>query len=430
MNETSAFVLSCSVNGTGGVGRSYALGIDYGTSGVRGAVLEIGARPLRPIVRQVNLRGVDGAQSWTHALCDLLDEFPSELRGGIRRVAVDGTSASIIYDGAVKMYNHAEPEEVVEKIRQVTPPGHTVASATSSLAKIVGWGATADFEHQADFITRLLLGSQHRTSDWNNALKMGFDPEQEAWPEWLSSLLPLNAFMDVKRPGEVVGNADPTWGFADGCLVVAGTTDSIAAFIASGATKLRESCTSLGSSLALKLLSDVRVDDSKFGIYSHRYFMNSEDGSPLWLVGGASNVGGRTLKELGFSGADIASLSDEMDLNTPLSKDLKLYPLPPGSRGERFPINDPNLAPALERGGTSDVEYLRSLLDSIAEVERRGFTLLEEYGAPYPTVVYSAGGGAYNPTYSKIRERKLGVPVRIGDSTEACVGAALLAEFG
>jgi sugar (pentulose or hexulose) kinase len=73
------------------------------------------------------------------------------------------------------------------------------------------------------------------------------------------------------------------------CVIYTGTTDSIAAFLASGANSLGEAVTSLGSTLVLKLLSSQKVDDSNYGIYSHRL-------GNLWLTGGASNTGGAVLK--------------------------------------------------------------------------------------------------------------------------------------
>lgn len=59
-------------------------------------------------------------------------------------------------------------------------------------------------------------------------------------------------------------------GLPAGCLVCAGTTDSIAAFVAAGVTQPGEAVTSLGSTLAVKLLSTTRVDDAAYGVYSHR----------------------------------------------------------------------------------------------------------------------------------------------------------------
>jgi hypothetical protein len=44
-----------------------------------------------------------------------------------------------------------------------------------------------------------------------------------------------------------------------------------------------DAVTSLGSTLAIKMLSAVPVDDSSRGVYSHRL-------GDLWLAGGASNV--------------------------------------------------------------------------------------------------------------------------------------------
>jgi sugar (pentulose or hexulose) kinase len=54
------------------------------------------------------------------------------------------------------------------------------------------------------------------------------------------------------------------------CWVCGGTTDSIAAFVAADVTKVGWAVTSLGSTLAVKLLSDTRVDDAAYGVYSHR----------------------------------------------------------------------------------------------------------------------------------------------------------------
>lgn len=59
-------------------------------------------------------------------------------------------------------------------------------------------------------------------------------------------------------------------GLPSGCVVCAGTTDSIAAFVAAGVSQPGEAVTSLGSTLATKLLSETRVDDAAFGVYSHK----------------------------------------------------------------------------------------------------------------------------------------------------------------
>lgn len=40
--------------------------------------------------------------------------------------------------------------------------------------------------HHADWLASLLTGRRD-TSDWNNTLKLGYDPEAERWPDWLLS---------------------------------------------------------------------------------------------------------------------------------------------------------------------------------------------------------------------------------------------------
>ena len=201
-------------------------------------------------------------------------------------------------------------------------------------------------------------------------------------------------------------------------MVCAGTTDSIAAFIASGAKSPGEAVTSLGSTLVLKLLSRTRVDNSKYGIYSHRF-------GDLWLTGGASNTGGAVLKQF-FTADELEILSREIDVMKP--SELDYYPLL--KPGERFPINDPNLPPQLDPRPDNSVQFLHGLLESIARIEARGYKLLQELGTDNLTRVYTAGGGAKNRVWSEIRQQYLGVPVLYSTNTEAAYGSALLAMNG
>lgn len=39
---------------------------------------------------------------------------------------------------------------------------------------------------QADWLAALLHG-RYGVTDWNNALKLGYDPETESYPDWLTS---------------------------------------------------------------------------------------------------------------------------------------------------------------------------------------------------------------------------------------------------
>lgn len=60
----------------------------------------------------------------------------------------------------------------------------------------------------------------------------------------------------------------------------------------------------------------------------------------------------------------------------------------------------------------------------------RAYAALDELGATPLKAVKTAGGGAQNVVWQRIRERVLGVPVSASTQTEAAYGAALLAFYG
>ena len=104
---------------------------------------------------------------------------------------------------------------------------------------------------------------------------------------------------------------------------------------------------------------------------------------------------------------------------------LDYYPLL--RPGERFPFNDPAMAPRIEPRPASEIEFLQGLLEGIAAIEAEGYRRLAELGCPYPGRILSIGGGAMNEAWRRIREARLGVPVMKARHQEAAYGAALIA---
>ncbi len=407
---------------------SFYLGIDFGTSGTRAIVISDSAI----IQFQDSLPFSPGtgnlAQEWQGVLYELLDRIPLHLKKELRAIAIDGTSSTALLctaDGTLLdepiLYNDDRGKVVLEQIKKIAPPDHPVISATSGLAKLYWWVAqpyykeAAYFLHQADWLAYLLHG-ELGVSDYHNALKTGYDVENLCYPDWLvcRDLLPR-----VLPPGTPVKNVTPTiaerFAIDPDCLICTGTTDSIAAFLASGARAEGEAVTSLGSTLVLKLLSRTRVESSRYGVYSHRL-------GNLWLVGGASNTGGAVLKHF-FSDEELLKFSAEINLS--LKTSLDYYPLL--KAGDRFPVNDPDLPPRLEPIPDNRVEFLQGLLEGMARIEALGYDRLRELGAPPLEKVYTSGGGAKNFTWQQIRHHYLGVPVVPSPHTEAAYGAAILA---
>ena len=124
-----------------------------------------------------------------------------------------------------------------------------------------------------------------------------------------------------------------------------------------------------------------------------------------------------------FSDDELKQLSENID---PL-KDITLNYYTLKSIGERFPINDPNKKPVLEPKPESRKEYLHGILQGITKVEKDGYAALAELGASSLIEVYTAGGGAKNNMWMKMRERYLGVPTKTSSNIDAAYGAALLA---
>ncbi|HEY9750760.1 MAG TPA: FGGY-family carbohydrate kinase [Allocoleopsis sp.] len=411
------------------------LGLDFGTSGARAIAIDaMGTVHAQASYDYGVTAAKDWVTSWQTALFALIEKIPSELRQAIARIAIDGTSSTVLICNSSGrlideplLYNDGRGAAVLEMLQAIAPANHSVISATSSLAKLLWWTQQPQFTqaryflHQADWLGFLLHGKLG-ISDYHNSLKLGYDTEQLCYPAWLESLPMSPLLPQVVPPGTPVALIKPAiatqFKLRSDCVVCAGTTDSIAAFLASGAQAPGEAVTSLGSTLVLKLLSKTRVDDGQFGIYSHRL-------GDWWLVGGASNTGGAVLQKF-FSSEALETLSARI----PAEQESSLHYYPLLQPGERFPINDPALAPQLEPRPEDPVEFLHGLLEGMARIEAQGYDLLQKLGASPLRQVYTAGGGAANSAWTQIRSRQLGTPVLRSTQTEAAYGTALLAMRG
>lgn len=404
----------------------------------------------------------DWADAWRAGLTAALASLPPEALAATAGAAVAGTSASVLLVDAggdwrvplapARLYSDGASPAAVALLRGLAKGGHTAAAPTASAAKAVDWWLAGEegppssplaaalaaasaptVASAADWIAALLAGDASRLAftDDNNALKAGWDPAGAGrYEPWLAAH-PVSAWLPptVVRPGGAtvrVSAAAPSSLLPAGCLVTGGTTDSIAAYVAAlgpDPPAVPTAVTSLGSTLALKLASPVRIDDPAAGVYSHRLGND-------WLVGGASNVGCAALADF-FSPAQLGALSAAIDPSLPSRTDF--YPLPAGLVGERFPVPDPAATARVSPRPSDDAAFLAGLLEGIARVEAAGYARLAALGAPSPARVLTAGGGGMNSVWAAIRARVMGL--REGDvgpalNGEAAYGAALLARAG
>lgn len=412
------------------------LGIDVGTSGVRAAAIDEHGKKVAFASQRFAALPFERRDSrgWWAATEAALDALLAGIEpGAVAAIAVDGTSGTmVIVDatgeplGPAKLYNdRCEDSDILSRIAEAAPATaavHGAASALSRLIEFSGIDGASFILHEADWVANRLSG-RVGFSDENNSLKTGYDPIARAWPDWIgetgadTELLPK-----VVEPGTPYGTVSAPcarrFGLSKATLVVAGTTDGCASFLATGAHRFGDGATVLGSTLTVKLLSQQPITAPDYGIYSHRI-------GDLWLAGGASNTGGAVLLHY-FSNDELDALSRTIDPE--MDTGLDYYPLV--TKGERFPVNDPNLVPRVTPRPEDDAAFLQALFEGIAEIEAMAYERIANLGGPKLATLKTVGGGAANPVWTRIREKRLGVVMESALSNEAAVGAAILARRG
>jgi len=419
------------------------VGIDLGTSGCRALAINndgrvhAEARTTLPSPTKSGAAIEQNAAFWWEAVCQTLEQLLSQLDSRkVKSLAIDGTSGTLLLSdsqgrplGPALMYNDARSTDEAEIISHAAPKESAAHGTSSALAKLIHLKPGPEARHalhQADWVVGKLT-DQWGISDTNNCLKLGFDAIDDCWPSWLTHLLKAQDISPkllpkVHSPGTAIGKISKQiaeqFGLNEDTQVVAGTTDSTAAFIATGASKEGEAVTSLGSTLVMKVISSAPIFSPEHGVYAQ----------PLgdkWLVGGGSNSGGAVLLHH-FTKQQMANMTPQLQPEHPTGLDY--YPLL--QAGERFPVCDANLSPRMTPRPTDDIQYFQAMLEGMAEIELKSYRLLESLGAPYPHTVRSAGGGSQNSAWTKIRRQKLNTRLEAAQHQEAAYGSALLARKG
>ena len=396
-----------------------ALGLDLGSSGLRLALAEAGGDgPARLLIELSSPYpgSFNDPEVWRLGLIALAKQLPAELRQRVGAIAIDGTSGTLLLcrpDGSLLPgalgqalpYHRACPEQR-ETAHQICAD-HTspAASASGSLARALhllhqaaqcSEGPELLLRHQADWLMGWLLADWRWGEEGNN-LRLGWDLERSQWAGSLADQPWAKALPAIRASGTVLGPLAATSATALGlprdCLVVTGSTDANAAFLAAAADPQEgDGVTVLGTTVVLTQFI------------------------------AAPNAGAGVLSRF-FSDAQITELSRQIDPERPTGLDL--LPLP--AAGERFPVDDPALEPRLEPRPVSDALYLQALLEGLTAIEVQGWRRLRSLGAPALRRVITLGGGAHNPQWRQLRQRALGVPVLNRPQITAAMGMARLA---
>ena len=432
------------------------MGIDVGTQGVRCVVSDaegrLAAAKSVPF-RRINIAETPGWQEqspadWQAAAEFAISDCMVQLRLAGHRpeevaaVSVDGTSGTIVPLDADHrplmngiMYNDPRAKDEAARVRaamggQERRLGYAFG-ASFSLPRILWvkehrpdvYERTRLFVHQADYIAGMLCG-EYAVSDYSNALKTGYDLLECRWPAEIDTALGI----DPERLPRIVGPGAPIapvtaraaerLGLSTATMVVGGSTDGYASALAAGAVKPGSWASIIGTTFVLKGVTRALVLDPSGASYSHLL----PDGA--WLLGGAGNIGGRTLNGVA-GGRPFAELDAEAGGLIPTG--VRCYPLP--GRGERFPFVKPDCEPFYV-GDLTGGRLYPAVMEGVGFAERLAFDRMQALGCEVGDVVCAAGGACRSDLWLRIRASILERQLRVPAVVDAAMGSALLAASG
>lgn len=424
----------------------FFLGIDIGTQGARVVLMdvrgEIVAQQEESFPLSDQSREEQSPVLWWQVCLRLLGAVTNRAKEVISladlvAASVTSTSGTVIpLDRTMEpihnaiMYSDPRSAEEGKYCRSVAlefhKDGYAGFNASSGLSKIVWFTRkfpekatrVARWAHACDYIIGKLSGVWGVT-DHTNVLKTGYDLRANRWPDYLFDKLAVKRewLPEVVASGTPVGNiardVATLLGLPSTVRVVAGMTDGCASQVASGAVRLGDWNTTIGTTLVIKGVTKNEVKDPLDRLYNHRH----PEG--FWMPGGAANIGADWIAKQ--YGDDLGSLNEAAARLYP-TKHLA-YPLM--REGERFPF----IAPAA-RGfyppGLSRSELFTAGLEGVAYVERYAFEMIAALSGEKVTAVYTAGGGSKSEVWLKIRSNVLGLPVFKMKHVSGAVGAAIL----
>lgn len=433
------------------------MGIDVGTQGVRCVVAdEKGAVAAAKSVAFAKLNVATAGlyeqspADWRAATEEAIRDCTLQLwnagvsADSIRAISVDGTSGTIVPldENDVPLTNglmYNDPRAKAEAAIVHAALGNHEQKlglkfgASFSLPRVMWflkqrpeiYERTRTFAHQTDYITGMLCG-EYRVSDYSNALKTGYDLIDHRWPEEIAGLgIDADKLPAIVRPGAQIGHvsaeAAQRLGLSEKTLVVGGSTDGYASALAAGAVKTGSWASIVGTTFVLKGVTEDLVIDPTGSSYSHRL------PSGEWLLGGASNLGGKCLNMCadGRSFAELDMMSEAL-----IPTGVRCYPLT--GVGERFPFVDPGFEP-FYIGNILEGRLYPALMEGVAYAERYSFERMQDMGATVGQEICTTGGACRSDIWLRIRASILNRCLKVPKVVDAAMGSALVAasaDFG
>jgi len=428
------------------------MGIDAGTQGVRTVIVDQSGEVVAAqsvAYERLNVSGEperyeQSPQDWWGAAADTIRACMAQIREkGFSRehvasISIDGTSGTIV---PLDCYNNPVYNALMYNDLRAKREAVRVGIACAELEQRLGlrYGASFSlprilwmyenlpgvcekalrFAHQADYLAGRLCGD-YGVSDYSNALKTGYDLINSEWPEAVASLVEVEKLPRIIAPGAPIANVTPEaareLGLSAQTILTGGSTDGYASALAAGAVKPGDWASVIGTTFVLKGVTERLVSDPSGSAYSHML------PSRAWLLGGASNVGGRCLNKR-FDKGQFAHYNKTVDAVSPTG--VLIYPLT--GVGERFPFVDAE-AREFIIGNTDDPRILyTALMEGVGYVERLAYERMISLGCYVGGVIRTTGGACRSDEWLRIRASILQKQLKVPAVVDAAMGSAMIA---
>ncbi|MGH2910019.1 MAG: FGGY-family carbohydrate kinase [Solirubrobacteraceae bacterium] len=429
------------------------LGIDIGSSGVKGARVDLADGSIVSAQAGVELHSphpgwaeADPGQWWA-GVCAVTRELVAEGEP-VEAVACSGmVPAVLVLDDRGRPLRRAilqndaradaEVEELAGELSDLDLVALTGSALTQqSVAPTLRWlrrhepdlfDATASLAGSYDWAARQLGARPHVERNW--ALESGlFDLEGRPLREVIArSEVDAALLPEVAAPGEVIGEVSPPaaadTGLRAGTPIVVGGTDHVSSAYGAGLISDGDWLVKLGGAGDILAVSETPLIDGRLYLDAHP--------AGGWLPNGCMATSGSLVRWL-------AAVCGDADLQT---LDAEAAATPPGAGGvvclpyflgEKSPLHDPRQRGAfvgLHLGHTRGHLY-RAGLEAVAFGFRHHVEVFHELGVSL-SAARVTNGGSRSTLWKQILADVLGTPLSpVLDHPGASFGAALAAGVG
>ena len=421
------------------------LGIDMGTTGIRCILSDSKGNIILSsrediigsfIDKKDNNISEQDPKVWERSLFKALDNVLSHVKEyNLMAITVDSTSGTIlpINNNYKPIYNalmhndmraYRESEFINKNLNFSTKPSF-------ALPKILWFKNnkpdifehTYKFLHAADFLVGLISG-EYNVTDFSNSVKTCYDLENMRWPSGIETVLgiPLDKLPKVYKTGEIIGELRDDirreYGIKNHVKIIAGATDSTTGFYSSGAKKVGDWNTTLGTVLGLRGIAKKFIRDKEGLLYTHRH------AEGYWLPGGASNTGGEVLRI--FFGDKIKDYDDKVQKIPPTG--ALIYPL--ARTGEKLPFFNMKAKGFIVIDSCEPKVLFKGMLEGLSYVERMIYEKIGQLGYKINNKIYAMGGGAYSIPWLNIRANVMEKTMARAKVVETAFGSCIIAAAG